>query len=145
MTDKVKFKNVYEAENTIQELIKNDNNCSAHFRYTRWGSNGKNKLSIVTYNPKSETSFLLHSIELANNEDVEIYEYMYDHIINLKKTLEKKESPYIHYKISWWNNVINKTEMSFFYGENIEQILRKFYYEKSKNITIYSMQLMPQS
>lgn len=145
MSDKVKFKNIYEAEVAIQELIKNDNNCSAHFRYDNWRSNGKNKLSIVTYNPKSETSFLLHSIEMANNNEVEIYEYMYDHVVNLKQTLEKKDSPYIHYKISWWNNIINKIETSFFYGENIEQILRKFYFEKSKNTTIYSMQLMPQS
>ena len=145
MTDKVKFKNVYEAENAIQELIKNDNNCSAHFRYERWRSNGKNKLSIITYNPKTEASFLLHSIELANNDDIKIYEFMYEHIVNLKKTLKEKDSPYIHYKINWWNTITSKSETSFFYGENIEHILRKFYYEKSKITTIFSMQLMPQS
>ena len=85
--NKIIFDSVYQGEYTIQNLIKSDNNCSAHFRYERWRSNGKNKLSIVTYNPKSETSFLLHSIEMANNDDIEIYECMYDHVVNLKKTL----------------------------------------------------------
>ena len=31
----MKFENVFEAEYKIQELIKNDNNCSAHFEYEK--------------------------------------------------------------------------------------------------------------
>ena len=30
----VNFNSVFEGENKIQNLIKNDNNCSAHFEYT---------------------------------------------------------------------------------------------------------------
>ena len=55
------FHSIYEGEYAIQDLIKNDNNCSAHFNYSHHPPKGF-ELIVVTYNPKHKTSFFLHSL-----------------------------------------------------------------------------------
>lgn len=139
------FRNIYDAQRAISDLIKNDNNCSAHFKFYGMRSNGKNKLELVTYNPKTSTHFLLHSIEMEV-EELELYEWMHEHVVELKDTLKMGESRFITYQIVWYNNIDNKSETSFFYGTSIIDILNKFYYEKyPKSYTIFSMKLMPQT
>ncbi len=140
------FRNIYDAQRAISELIKNDNNCSAHFKFYGIRSNGKNKLELVTYNPKTSTHFLLHSIEMEV-EELELYEWMHEHVVELKDTLKMGESRFLTYQITWWNNSgSNKSETSFFYGTSIRDILNKFYYEKyPESYTIFSMQLMPEA
>ena len=140
----VEFKNIYEAENAIQKLINDDNKCSAHFKYESWRSNGKNKLSVITYNPKTKTQFLLQSLEMKC-ESLELYKYMYDHIVNLKDSLERNDCPYIQYKIQWYNNKTCEREISHFYGQDLQEILNKFYFEKMHSTIIFYMELLPQS
>ena len=65
----VNFNSVFEGENQIQNLIKNDNNCSAHFEYNKNLINNIYELVVTTYNPKHKTSFLLHKISGKNRID----------------------------------------------------------------------------
>jgi hypothetical protein len=135
------FTNIYEAQRAISELIKNDNNCSVHFKFHGFRSNRKNKLDLVTYNPKTETHFLFHSLEMAV-EELELYVWMYEHVVELKNTLKEGRSRFVTYEIVWYNNDINETKTSFFYGVSIRDILNKFYYEKHpESHTIFSMKL----
>ena len=83
------IKNIYQAELEITKLIKNDNNCSAHFKLDAWRSNGKRKLSVITYNPKTETQFLLHSVESNDNNELDLYIKMYNHILNFERIIKK--------------------------------------------------------
>lgn len=136
--DKCKFDSIYQGEYAIQNLIKSDNNCSAHFTYSRIPSKGF-ELVVVTYNPEHQTSFFLHSLE--GDTKIQSLENMYTHIYNLKNTLKKSDSPYLHYIVEWFNKKINKKVTSNFYGTNIQNIINKFYYNKKNNILIYSIRL----
>ena len=52
--NKIIFDSVYQGEYTIQNLIKSDNNCSAHFTYNTYPGRGF-ELIVMTYNPKHQT------------------------------------------------------------------------------------------
>ena len=132
------FNNIYEIENAIKELIKNDNHCSAHFKH-EYDSKSGWSLNLITYNPNHKTHFLLHSIptgilrSLPGDVPLNIYVDMYNHIFNLKKTMEKRDSPYLNYTIEWRNNNTQKTERSYFYGNDVNEVMKKFYYKKTKS------------
>ena len=137
---KSRFESIYQGEYEIQNLIKNDNNCSAHFIYNRYPGKGY-ELIVVTYNPKHQTSFFLHSLE--GKTKVKALEKMYEHIFNLKNTLKKGDSPYLHYIVEWYNSKLSKRVTSSFYGTRIQDVITKFYYGKhnEKEILIYSIKL----
>ena len=157
----IKFTNVYEGEYAIQKLISNDNNCSSHFEYIEmmgpsslldfYKSQGKNytvesqlldvKLNLITYNPTHKAHFLLHTINGSDKIDCLIK--MYEHIYQLKSTLNKKESPYLLYTIEWYCPKSQKIVNSSFYGESIEQVLLKFNYGKKIQLVIHNMKLNP--
>ena len=135
------FTNIYEGEIAIQNMIKNDNNCSAHFNYEVNHSTLLVTLELVTYNPAHKAAFLLHTVEAGNNCKAinKIYEYLY----NLKTTLKSKNDPYLSYTLEWYNSTAKKNEISYFGGENMEEILRKFYYGKLKTTKIFNIKLNP--
>jgi hypothetical protein len=138
----VKFNNIYEGEHTISNLIKTDNNCSAHFKYSHHPPNGY-ELVVITYNPKHKISFFLHSLYGKTKENA--LENMYDHICNFKNNLNKKESQYFNYTIEWYN-FEEKRVKSIFYGKSIQDVIGKFFYGKhgkESNINIYSITLIP--
>ena len=137
----VVFDSVYEGEYKIQDLIKADNNCSAHFTYSRYPGKGY-ELVVVTYNPKHKTSFFLHSLD--GNTKIEALEKMYAHIIELKNSLKKEKSEYYNYSVEWFNPKLKRRETSTFYGKKIQDIVNKFFYGKKHdcNILIYSIKLV---
>lgn len=135
------FDTIYEGENAISDLIKNDNNCSAHFEYTRIIPDSF-ELTVVTYNPSHKNYFHLHT--LIDKSKIDCLKKMYEHIHSLKKTLKKKDSPYLNYTIEWYNPKTSRVETSSFYGENIQKVLSKFFYGKhKKNILIRKIILNP--
>ena len=95
MTD---FQNIYEAEYNILKLIKNDNNCSAHFDYKIKDSIVE--LSVITYNPVHNTFFLLHT--LKNENKLECLKNMYNYIYDLKTSMKSKKKGFCHYTIEWF-------------------------------------------
>ena len=130
----------YQIEYNIKKLIQNDNNCSAHFEYE--STYTKVKLNLVTYNPTHKTHFLLHTVEGDSN--IEALKKMYEHVFNLKKTLKEKNSPYFLYSIEWYSRKEAKSQTSSFYGSDVQEVLRKFYYKRDfEDLTLLSMNLLP--
>ena len=142
-TKVISFDNLYQGEYVIQNLIKTDNNCSAHFEYSRHPGRGI-ELVVNTYNPKHKTSFFLHS--LYGESKVDALEKMYEYIFYLKESLKKEDSQYFNYTVEWYNPKLNRKEKSTFCGKNIQEIVNKFFYGKHRKedkITIYSIILNP--
>ena len=134
------FDSVYEGEFAISDLIKSDNNCSAHFEYCRLPGKGY-ELVVVTYNPKHQTSFFLHS--LHGDTKIDALEKMLKHIMELKESLKKSNPSYYNYTVEWYNPKLKRRESSTFYGKRIQDIVNKFFYDKRTNteIVIYSITL----
>ena len=130
------FTNIYEAESAIQILICKDNNCSTHFDYTSCSNTCTCK--IVTFNPLHKTHFLLHSI--TENDKLTAVNQMYNYVYKLKETLTSTEKSYNSYTVKWYSKSQEKSYTSYFYGNNMLEILQKFYYGKHENsLIIYSI------
>ena len=146
------FKNIYEGEHMIGELIRKTSQCSVHFEYEPSTTNSQDvKLNLVTYNLKHKTHFLLHSISIRtmnNTHDNKIIclEKMYDHIYGINEIMSQKNDGSYNgekcYTIKWSDSEKNGLQTSFFYGKDIEEVIKKFYYGKStKQYTIFFMSL----
>jgi len=141
-----KFENIYEGEYMISELIKGDSGCYTNFDYDSVYQGGTNtNLKIITYNPTHKTHFLLHQIDGIDMLDT--LHKMYDHIYNIKELLQQKSNTkYASYTVEWWHVDKQGVNRSYFYGQNIEEVLKKFYYRKRKDsYTILSVRLNPET
>lgn len=144
--EETKFKNIYEGEYMISELIKGDNGCYTNFAYDSVYQGGTNTtLKVITYNPVHKTHFLLHQIDGVDALDT--LHKMYDHIYNIKELLQQKSNTkYKSYTVEWWHVDKQGINRSYFYGQNIEEVMRKFYYRKRKEAyTILSVRLNPET
>ncbi|ETO35421.1 hypothetical protein RFI_01642 [Reticulomyxa filosa] len=83
-------------ENEITELIRKDNGCSAHFRYSYQGH--KVRVQLVTFNPKHRSTFLVHELECQTryNALTDMLQYVKDRVRDEEKcysvTWKMKES-----------------------------------------------------
>lgn len=78
--EEIKFKNMYEGEYMISELIKGDNGCYTHFEYNSLYDGGTNTtLLVITYNPVNKTHFILHQLNGSNGMDAlkKMYNQLY--------------------------------------------------------------------
>ena len=125
-----KFKNIYEGEYMISELIKRNSGCYANFNYNSLYQGGTNiSLKVITYNPIHKTHFLLHRIDGINALDA--LHKMYAHIYNIKELLQQN-TEYTSYKIEWRCVGKQSINHSYFYGQNKEEVMKKFYYRKRR-------------
>ena len=61
-------------------------------------------------------------------------------IYNLKNVLAAKESPLLNYTVNWYNRSTETKINSHFYGQNIQEVVHKFFFGKSNdNIIIYGI------
>jgi len=135
-----KFKNIYEGEYMISELIKCDNGCYTNFDYDSVYQGGTNtSLKVITYNPSHKTHFLLHQINGIDALDT--LHKMYEHLYNIKDNAN-----YVSYVVEWLYKDIMNINRSLFYGENMDEIMKKFYYRKRKDdYTMLSIRLNPET
>jgi len=135
-----KFKNIYEGEYMISELIKCDNGCYTNFDYDSVYQGGTNtSLKVITYNPSHKTHFLLHQINGIDALDT--LHKMFDHLYNIKDNAN-----YVSYVVEWLYKDIMNINRSLFYGENMDEIMKKFYYRKRKDdYTMLSIRLNPET
>lgn len=140
-------KTLYEYENMIRKLVKEDNKSSVHFSWDRmedyWMFN------LATWNPKHKSAFLLHTVTCEMFRDINAWKDMYEYVVNLKNVMSSKvpqsEYPEQHYHVTWHDTEKGKNISSFFWGRNLGEILRKFYFDKGEETVIYNMKLMPAS
>jgi len=97
--------------------------------------NGKDKLDLITINPRHNQSFLFHSETGADKVDA--LKKMLDYVQNYK---EKENS----YTIQWATKSDNELHTSYFRASNILDALEKLYYGRDRNtITVFSVVLNP--
>ena len=94
----------------------------------------KKKYSCFIYDLKSNKMILLKKKQIQKLNKGEILEDTF-----------KKNNNGVNYTIQWYNCKKNKTETSHFYGNTLEEILNKFYFEKSRKTTIFLVKLNPES
>ena len=134
------FKNVYDVEIALNHLIKTDNNCTIHCNY-KYLEN-ECQMDLVTYNPVHSKSFLLHTMTAENQLDVA--NKMYDHVWNLNRILKQKKDTYVNYTVEWRDKTEEKNHLSHFYGNDLDDILKKFYYGKNRDtLIIFHIRLNP--
>ena len=95
--------------------------------------------NIITFNKLHHQHFLLHSTKC--DSFLECLKKAYEYV----NSVCKKEVKLNSYTVSWMSNEDNiDTKKSYFYGENISQVLEKFYFnKKSEDFTIHSITLNP--
>ena len=142
--------NRFQYENEIRTLIQKDNNCSAHFEWDRVKHPDKGftlRLNLITYNPLHSMHFLLHSISKIIDKSV-IEDNDYEKILEeMHNYLSQRQVCLYNYVIKWRLKMGKESSTcSYFQGNNIKQIIDKFYYGKEEDtIIIDSIQLVPDS
>lgn len=132
--------NKYLLEHKISQLILNDNKCSTHFEYIQpCYQQSNNKLNIVTYNHTHNQHFLLCSA--SGNSFLECLKSAYEYISKICR----KEIELNSYTVSWASKIEGShSRNSYFYGENIFEVLKKFYFDKNEaDFIIHSILLNP--
>ncbi len=139
-------KTLYEYENMIRKLVKEDNKNSVHFSWDRteqvWLFN------LATWNPKHKSAFLLHTVPSETFRNIIAYKEMYEYVLNLKEIAGRKDTkgyPEDQYEVTWFDNNKNKHIISFFWGRNLGEILRKFYFDKPPDTVIYNTKIRRKS
>ncbi|NIK72758.1 hypothetical protein FHS56_000244 [Thermonema lapsum] len=96
------------------------------------------KLDLITINPQHNQKFLFHSVR--GHSKIDLLEQMIDYIKNYKKNLES-------YEIEWMDAQLpDKVQVSWFRGNDIFDVLNKFYYDKEKSrFRILKIKLMPEA
>lgn len=96
------------------------------------------KLDLITINREHNQKFLFHSVK--GNNKISILDEMISYIAEYKKNQES-------YEIQWLDAKNNtKVELSWFRGNDIFDILQKFYYDKEKSrFKILKIKLMPEA
>ena len=138
--------NKIEIENSIAEIIKNDNGCETSFEYEKvptiihgdFGDNvvDREEVKAITLNPKTNESFLM--FKTYGNTEIEALSIMLEYV-TLHKTV------YYSHTITWRNvNKSETTNTSYFYGKNALEALEKFYHGKNPNdYMVFNVKLNP--
>lgn len=141
-SDKIYF------ERKIIDLLSKDNvnNCSFHFDYENMPVAKTNPptesiyVSVVSYNPTTETTFLVCKANGENEEDA------VRHAHSTLKSAENSKA-YKNYTVEWSkknSEGTRKLEVSYFFAKDEFEVLEKLYYGLNQgNILFYSMKLNP--
>ena len=129
-----------ELENHIREQL---NDTQIYFDYNLVPDKQDNKtplikLDLITINREHNQKFLFHSTKGGNK--IAILEDMIAYIKEFKKNQES-------YQIEWLDAKNNeKVQISWFRGNDIFDVLQKFYYDKKQSrFKILKINLMPEA
>ena len=150
----------YRLEQEINTLVQKDNGSSAHFIWKL--EPGYNRLTcrVVTLNPRHDTHFLLCQESLpipsTTTEDYEtevnqVYLQILQKIKNLlllqSDTNKQNDFNLLTYVIEW-NKISSSgdTITSYFSGQTLQEVIEKFYFEKSPlDVIVYHIRLVSES
>lgn len=139
---------ILEIQNKIFNLVHPKNDVSVHFRY-----NVKTGLDLITFNGKNNEMFLLKKLKPIDGDitdELTLHEIMLDYVKELVSCIEDKTtSDKVGYSFTVeWRKEGGKTQISYFHGVDINEILTKFYYGKEgiKHLfTIFGIKMNPLS
>lgn len=96
---------------------------------------GITQLDVLTYNPRHQQSFLLHTTRAINKPEA------LEKMLNYLETHLQRESSYT---IQWMKVGDNTLHTSYFRARTIYDVLDKFYYDRDMNsYKVYSISLNP--
>ncbi|MCB9169444.1 MAG: hypothetical protein H6594_03725 [Flavobacteriales bacterium] len=99
------------------------------------GANGKEKLFLITVNPRHNQSFLFHATEGSDRLDA--LRNMLDYV----RTYKERDGSYT---IQWSVRGENTLQTSYFRAKNVLEALDKLFYDRDPNsITVFSVNLNP--
>lgn len=129
-----------DLENKIRELL---DDTKIYFDYNIVPEEQDNmpliKLDLITINQEHNQKFLFHS--LKGESKIDLLSGMIEYINQYKKTLQTYEIEWLDSKQSG-----DKIQTSWFRGNDIFDVLHKFYYEKEKSrFRIFKIKLMPEA
>ena len=136
---------ILKIQNEIFDIINAKNGVSVHFRNENEG------LSLITFNKKNNEFFLLKNIngETDNLEDeLGLYDEILSYVKELVKCVDNKKSNDTignSFTVVWSRNN-EKTQTSYFYGSDVEDVINKFFYGKEgvKHLfRIYEIKMNP--
>lgn len=140
-TDKIYF------ERKIIDLLSKDNvnDCSFHFEYEQeWPKKISESpvtacisVTVASYNPKTETTFLVCIADGENEEEAVRHAY---------SILKDKDnnSDYKSYTVEWAKKKETGIIKSHFFAKDEYEVLEKLYYGLNKgNVVFYSMKVNP--
>lgn len=108
-------------ESQIQSIIHKDNQCTAHFDYSRNRENVA--LTVKTYNPKNKETFVLKEITAKDDDEC------LSHVLKYLESVTSEESPFT---VVWRRHNEGDSFKSYFYAKNIRHLLDKFYKDKNE-------------
>lgn len=127
-----------DLENTVRELL---DDTQIYFDYNIVNVGSKNevpqiKLDLITINKEHNHKFLFHSCTGSNK--INILDAMIAYINEYKKRQET-------YAIEWMNvKLTEEMQTSWFRGNDIFDVLNKFFYNKEKSqFKIFKIKMMP--
>ena len=140
---------IIKIQNSIFKLLNGKNGVSVHFIY-------KNEtLKLITYNNNTNEFFLLKEIVNTSEKDDLIdyqllcYQEMLTYVENLVESIDNKkpnEGLGDSYSVEWCKVGQSPINISYFYGKDIEDVLKKFYFGKEgikHMFTIFDVKLNP--
>lgn len=129
-----------DLENQIKKLL---DDTQLYFDYSLVGgsdeaNSSQIRLDLITINQEHNQKFLFHSVQ--GRSKVLILQEVIQYIQEYKKHLEI-------YAIEWKDlKSDDKIQISWFRGNDIFDILHKFYYDKEKSqFKIFKIKLMPEA
>ena len=123
---------IIELEDQIANLVHKDNGRTVHFEYSE-GS----LVTAYTYNHEIRETFLLtRAIGFSYNEALEkILEYV-----------QSNQKNYNSYTIQWSRKGRPERNVSYFYCQDVIEVINKFFEGKDKNLYIvYEIKINPES
>jgi hypothetical protein len=142
---------ILKFQSKIFKLIHPQNGVSVHFRFDPYTG-----LDLVTYNGKNDEFFLLKHLNVItsdigkDNQEYNMYLEMFEYVKHLVTSIEEnKGDETIGYSFTViWSRKDGPSQTSYFYGKDVEDILKKFYYGKEgvKHLfIIYDIKMNPLS
>lgn len=135
---------IIELESKITLLLNKNNssNCTVHFEYSTTHEfddapvlPNTNVAYITTHNPIHNTSFLFGKFYGGDDESA---------LESALSYIEKNIQTQYTYTVEWKQNGFDGTHTSYFAGENMMDVFKKFYFgKKYTDYLIYSIKTNP--
>ena len=127
--------NIIYLEDRISKLIFSDNGRTIHFEYNL--QEGQHKVVAHTYNSKNRETFLLKT------ETGTSYEECLNKIYTYIESIQKSDNSYT---IVWSRKGKSEINKSYFMGEDIIEVIKKFFNGKDVNqYLVYEIKMNPTS
>jgi len=128
---------IIRVENEIQLLLTEKSGVTAHF------VRAEDTLYLITYNPTHDESFLLCSSHCHHKWDLNNMSHSYGKLLGHVKELvetptNKKTLQDFTYTVVWCKSD-GAVHTSYFYGEDMSDVLEKFYFGKEDYKSSYNI------